>query len=128
MIAPDRSIETMKQAKEAVKRGEFVELPSPHAPGVNGAAQRSLSALQKSRLRFLISGNREDAEVFVDATEAAGKSHDDEPDFEAALVDLLDLLPLVLDPEKSRALSRHLFAVVLFSSHASLEELLDGAI
>ena len=31
MIAPDRSVESMKRAKEAARGGEFVDLPSPYA-------------------------------------------------------------------------------------------------
>lgn len=40
MIAPDLSIETMQQAKEAIRRGEIVDLPSPHAPAVKGIDER----------------------------------------------------------------------------------------
>ena len=34
MNAPDLSIETMQQAKEALRLGEFVSLPSPYSPAV----------------------------------------------------------------------------------------------
>ena len=44
-IAPDRSIVAMQQAAEAVRRGEFVELPSPHRMRTKGIEERDLQML-----------------------------------------------------------------------------------
>ena len=124
MNAPDLSIETMKQAKEAVKRGEFVELPSPHAPGVNGAAQRSLTALQRSRLRFVLNPTHESYDHFFQA----GGTEESADDEEALLTDLLRFLPCALPQDHAAAVRFHLLALAVAMVRERVLEVLDGGL